>query len=59
MASPEKAILDTLYYRGTIPAQDELELDNVDSILLLKIAKRYPSYLSQSETSEQLLLGIV
>jgi len=56
MASPEKAILDTLYYRGTIPAQDELELDNVDSSLLLKIAKRYPSYLSQSETFARLLL---
>ena len=56
MASPEKAILDTLYYRGTIPAQDELELDNVDSRLLLKIAKRYPACLSQSETFAQLLL---
>ena len=56
MASPEKAILDTLYYRGTIPAQDELELDNVDSSLLLEIAKRYPSSMSQSETFARLLL---
>ncbi len=48
MGSPEKAILDTLYYRGTIPAQDELELDNVDFNLLLKMADRYPSSVSRS-----------
>lgn len=42
MASPEKAILDTLYYRGMIPAQDELELDKVDFNLLSKMAHRYP-----------------
>ncbi len=48
MASPEKAILDTLYYRGTIPAQDELELDRVDFKLLSKMAKRYPPSVSRS-----------
>lgn len=42
MASPEKAILDTLYYRGTIPAQDELELDRVDFDILSKMAEAYP-----------------
>ncbi|MEW6328222.1 MAG: hypothetical protein AB1487_11640 [Thermodesulfobacteriota bacterium] len=47
MATPEKAILDTLYYRGTIPAQDELELDRVDFDLLLKMAEKYPSSVSR------------
>lgn len=44
MASPEKAILDTIYYRKVIPAQDELELDNVDFNLLSKMADKYPPY---------------
>ena len=48
MASPEKAILDTFYYRGAIPAQDELELDKVDFNLLLKMANKYPSSVSRS-----------
>ena len=47
MASPEKAILDTLYYRGMIPAQDELELDKVDFNLLSKMARRYPLSVSR------------
>ena len=42
MASPEKAVLDTLYYRGMIPAQDELEMDELDSKSLLKMVDRYP-----------------
>lgn len=48
MASPEKAILDTLYYRGSIPAPDELELDNVDFNLLSKMANSYPPSVSRS-----------
>lgn len=48
VASPEKAILDTLYYRGTIPAQDELELDMVDLNLLSKMAAGYPSSVSRT-----------
>ena len=48
VASPEKAILDTLYYRGMIPAQDELELDKVDFNLLSKMARRYPLSVSRS-----------
>ncbi|MFO7985617.1 MAG: hypothetical protein R6U38_07100 [Desulfatiglandaceae bacterium] len=43
MAAPEKAILDTLYYRKTIPARDELETDEIDRDLLTKMAGRYPS----------------
>lgn len=48
MASPEKAILDTLYYRGAIPAQDELELDRVNFNLLSEMAIKYPSPVSRS-----------
>lgn len=44
MASPEKAILDTIYYRRSIPAQDELDLDEVDSKKLLKLVDKYPPY---------------
>lgn len=43
MASPEKAVLDTLYYRKTIPAQDELEIDELDFNSLSKMAGQYPS----------------
>jgi len=48
MTSPEKAILDTIYYRKTLPARDELELDRVDFKLLSKMAGRYPSPVSYS-----------
>jgi hypothetical protein len=47
MASPEKAILDTIYYRRSIPAQDELNLDEVDSEKLLKLADKYPPHVSK------------
>ncbi len=30
MAKPEKAILDTLYFRGSNPVEDELEMTEVD-----------------------------
>jgi predicted transcriptional regulator of viral defense system len=43
MASPEKAILDTLYYRGKIPAEDEMELADVDFASLLKMSEKYPA----------------
>lgn len=48
MASPEKSILDTLYYRGAIPAQDELELDGVNFNLLSKMARLYPTHISRT-----------
>lgn len=43
MASPEKAILDTLYFRKKIPFEDELELDEVDFKRLLKMAEKFPA----------------
>ncbi|MBW2108919.1 MAG: hypothetical protein JRI36_09680 [Deltaproteobacteria bacterium] len=42
IATPEKAILDTLYYRKAIPTHDELELDGVDLDSLMEMAKLYP-----------------
>lgn len=47
IASPEKAILDTLYYRGAIPAQDELELDGVNFSMLLEMADLYPPHITR------------
>lgn len=48
IASPEKAILDTLYYRRVIPAPDELEMDRVDLTLLSNMANNYPPSVSRS-----------
>ncbi|MBL7180947.1 MAG: hypothetical protein ABIK98_04715 [Pseudomonadota bacterium] len=42
IADPEKAILDTLYYRTVMPAHDELELDAVDVQTLLQMIEKYP-----------------
>lgn len=43
MALPEKAILDTMYFRGKIPAEDEIEIDDVDIKALLKMSVKYPT----------------
>jgi len=48
LATPEKAILDTLYYRRMIPAFDELDLDDVDYETLLKMAAKFPSTVSRA-----------
>ncbi len=42
IAKPEKAILDTIYYRGSIPAIDELELEDINFDLLFQMQKNYP-----------------
>jgi hypothetical protein len=42
MASAEKAVLDTLYYRGTMPAYDELDMDHLDLPKLEKMSIPYP-----------------
>lgn len=47
IASPEKAILDTLYYRKALPAPDELELDNVDLNALSSMAGSFSTSLSR------------
>jgi len=48
LATPEKAILDTLYYRRMIPVLDELDLDDVDYETLVKMAARFPSTVSRA-----------
>ena len=47
MATPEKAILDTLYYRKKLPAWDELEMDDVDVEALSQTALRYSSVVTR------------
>lgn len=51
MATAEKAILDTLYYRKTLPAQDELELEDINTDTLLEMAEKYPKRVFQSVNS--------
>jgi hypothetical protein len=43
MATPEKAILDTLHLHKRLPAEDELELDHVDMTALMDQVKAYPA----------------
>jgi len=47
IASGEKAILDTLYLRGRLPVEDELDLDRVDVDALLKMAAKLPRTLQR------------
>lgn len=42
MATPEKALLDTLHLHKGLPAADELEMTELDLDLLNNMAKRYP-----------------
>ena len=42
IASPEKALLDTIYLRRGLPVRDELELDGIDSVLLREMGAAYP-----------------
>lgn len=43
LASPEKALLDTIYLRKRIPFADELELDNINKDNLARLARDFPS----------------
>ncbi|MBN1106977.1 MAG: hypothetical protein JXL84_26475 [Deltaproteobacteria bacterium] len=42
MATPEKAILDTFYFRKTLPTPDEFELEPVNMDSLKEMARKYP-----------------
>ena len=42
IATPEKAVLDTLHLRKSLPAEDELELDSIDIKTMNDIAKKFP-----------------
>jgi len=47
MATPEKAILDTLHLHKKLPAEDELEWDDVDIAALMEQAKDYPAVVAR------------
>ena len=42
IATPEKAVLDTLHLRKSLPVEDELELDNIDIATLDAMALKFP-----------------
>ena len=48
LATPEKAILDTLYYRKKIPVYDELDLDSIDYDVLFRMAEKFPTSVSRA-----------
>jgi predicted transcriptional regulator of viral defense system len=48
IATPEKALLDTIYFRRGLPVHDELELDGVDRALLKQLAMNYPERVSET-----------
>jgi hypothetical protein len=43
IATPEKAVLYTLYFRKSLPAVDEMDLDAIDRSRLQEMAEQYPS----------------
>jgi predicted transcriptional regulator of viral defense system len=42
IATPEKAVLDTLYLRKSLPVEDELELDSIDIQTMDAMAQKFP-----------------
>ena len=42
IATPEKAVLDTLHLRKALPAGDELELDNIDIEIMNQMVPKFP-----------------
>jgi len=48
IATPEKALLDTLYLRRSLPVRDELELAGIDSVLLREMGGAYPKRVRQA-----------
>lgn len=48
IASGEKAIVDTLYLRGRLPVEDELDVEGVDLDALSKMASKLPRTLQSS-----------
>ena len=47
MATLEKAILDTFYYRKKLSASDELELEEIDVEALNRMVNKFPSSVSR------------
>ncbi|WP_156915851.1 hypothetical protein [Desulfatirhabdium butyrativorans] len=42
IATPEKAVLDTLHLRKSLPAEDEMELENIDIETMNEMASQFP-----------------
>ena len=42
IATPEKAVLDTLHLRKSLPAEDELELDSIAIETMSEMAQKFP-----------------
>lgn len=53
LATPEKALLDCIYYRTSVPFEDELELEGLDTGRLQEMALSFP--LRVREAVEKLL----
>ena len=47
IATPEKAVLDTLHLRKSLPAEDELELDSIDIETMNEMAQKFPLSVSR------------
>ncbi|CAB1081297.1 hypothetical protein JY97_02130 [Alkalispirochaeta odontotermitis] len=50
MATAEKALVDTLYYRGNLPVADELELEGLNRSTLIETAKKFPASIMRKMT---------
>jgi len=50
LATPEKALADTLYYRRNLPVADELELEGINRGTLIAVAKKFPSSILRKMT---------
>lgn len=50
LATPEKALVDTVYYRGNLPVPDELELESLDRDTLIETAQKFPSSIFRKVT---------
>lgn len=59
MATPEKAVLDTLHLHKRLPAEDELEWGGVDMTSLMEQAKAYPGMVAGRLETAFHKLGVV
>ena len=57
IATPEKALLDTLYFRKKLPVLDELELEMIDPEILKEMAVHFPKRVRGEAAKLQLRLG--
>lgn len=48
IATPEKALLDTIYFRKGLPVHDELEFDGINRESLQQLAMKYPKRVSET-----------